>query len=412
VTLDSAVTGVQVGRSLLVIRGDDASKSLVTSVSSVSPDGTVLGLADPVPDGSTVGNLEIAGNVVVAGHGTRRNPVTLGSGDATKSGQAFAINVTDVSWIADATMPRGVRADLQVAVGIETWTQVASLDDAGPTDTAYEVRVQEDGTLLVMFGDGQNGRRLPTGSNSVVASYRRGVGLDGNLPPGSLASLVAPDPLVASVRQPLAAGGGSDREDAGSMRSAAPATVLTLGRAVSLSDFTYLASSQSSVWDAVALPATPAGTGEAVTVVVVPAGGATLTKTQGDDVKAFLTNNALPGVKISATSYSPARLSITASLGVDPTKYEFAVVIAAVRAALLEAFTLPKRRLGQGVHRSDVFRVVEAVEGVSDSECYIARDSDVPDKMARVQRLSADRTEVLALDSDGTSLNVTAHVPL
>jgi hypothetical protein len=403
--LSQPPTGILPGRRLLLIRGDDPTKSLVTSVVSVGTDQIVL--ADSTPPGTTVDNLEIAGNVAVAGHGNTRPTLKLGSGDATQSRQSFAINVTDVSWIDDTTMPNGVRADLTVTVGGEIWVQVGALDRTGPTDAVYEVQIREDGSLLVVFGDGQNGRRLPTGVNNVSARYRSGVGLAGNLGPGSIHSLVAPDPLVASVRQPLPASGGSDPEGVDSMRARAPATLLALGRAVSLPDFGFLAASQSGVWQAQALPAVEQGTGEKVTVVIVPAGGWVMSPTLKSSIEGFLTSRAIPGVAVSAVDYTRARLSISVRLDVDTVHYETATVIAAVGAAVTSAFTLPTRELGQPVHRSDVFRVVEGVPGVADCECYIARDADVPDPLARVQRLRADAREVLTLDDNGQSLSVT-----
>jgi predicted phage baseplate assembly protein len=364
-------------------------------------------VADPLPPGTTVDNLEIAGNVAVAGHGSTRPTLTLGSGDATQSRQSFPINVTDVSWVDDTTMPNGVRADLDLTVSGETWTQVGALDQAGATDAVYEVQVREDGSLLIVFGDGTHARRLPTGVNNVAARYRSGVGLAGNLAAGSITKLVAPDALVASVRQPLPAGGGSDREGVDSMRTRAPATVLALGRAVALADFGYLAASQSGVWQARALPATEVETGESVRVVVVAAGGQPMSPTLRTSIQDFLTTRSVPGVRVSAIDYTRVRLSISVILDVDRVHYPTDAVIAAVTTALMQQFTLPARQLGQPVHRSDVFRVVENVAGVTDCECYIADGTGTPDPIARVQRLPAAPTELLTLDADATSLSVT-----
>jgi hypothetical protein len=407
-TLETPATGLRPGRSVVVSRTDAADVALATTVVKVSDDARSVWLDDRLPAGSTVGNVEIAANVVLAGHGSRRNAVMLGSGDATQARQSFPLNVTDVSWVADRTMPAGVRADIEVRVAGEPWRQVGTLDDSGPADGDFEVHVREDGGLQLVFGDGGTGRRLPTGVNNVVAGYRAGVGLAGNLPAGSLTALVTPHPLVGAVSQPLEAAGGSDLEPATAMRAAAPATVLTLGRAVSLSDFAFLAARQSSVWQAKALPAVEAGRRESVTVVIVPAGGGTLTPTLRDSIQDFLIARALPGVTVKALPYHRVAFSISVQIRTDPQRFEPAVVTAGVIAALREAFTLPRRALGQSVHRSEVFRVVESVAGVIGSECWIGAGLARPVPETRVQRLPATATQVLEL-SDASTLDVTVE---
>jgi len=71
----------------------------------------------------------------------------------------------------------------KVAVGLIVdgvpWTQVSSLDKAGPEDAVYTVRLGEDGSALIAFGDGQHGARVPAGSRTSV-TYRYGGGESGD----------------------------------------------------------------------------------------------------------------------------------------------------------------------------------------------------------------------------------------
>src|SRR5262245_19813474 len=108
----------------------------------------------------------------------------------------------------------------------------------------------EDGYVEVGFGNGDHGRRLLTGSNNVRVVARQGVGEDGNLPAGSLQKPSKTHALVESVEQLLDASGGADGEDTSSLKTNGPATVLTLGRAVSITDFGLLVGRHSSVWQA------------------------------------------------------------------------------------------------------------------------------------------------------------------
>ena len=63
----------------------------------------------------------------------------------------------------------------RVAVTIDgsPWRDVPSLEKSGPGDAVYVADRDVDGSVTVRFGDGQHGRRPPTGA-VVVATYRRG----------------------------------------------------------------------------------------------------------------------------------------------------------------------------------------------------------------------------------------------
>src|SRR5262249_22182507 len=152
-----------------------------------------------------------------------------------------------VSFVPDPTQPRGVRADIDVVIDGRIWQQVEALRDFGPADPVYAVKITEDGALQLEFGDGQTGRRLPTGRNNVRVRARVGVGLGGNLAAGTLARIARPHPLVSAVLQPLPTVGGNDREAADSLRRTAPATLVTLERCVSPADFASLAAAHASI---------------------------------------------------------------------------------------------------------------------------------------------------------------------
>jgi hypothetical protein len=66
-----------------------------------------------------------------------------------------------------------------VMVAGERWRRVPELDRAGPDDRVYELRLGDDGSLQVRFGDGQRGARPPSGEISVRARYTVGGGNPG-----------------------------------------------------------------------------------------------------------------------------------------------------------------------------------------------------------------------------------------
>ncbi len=366
------------GKEILVEQetGEGFENAAKVTIAVVLADEGAIEISEPlaVEDGFTVGNTVIRGNVVEAGHGEIRPRQVLGSGDATQSSQSFFLEVEDVSFVADATQSTGVRADLDVKVEERTWEQVSTLNDSAPSDHHYTVRMTEDGYLKIEFGDGARARRLPEGPNNVRVTYRVGAGLEGNVSAGSLAKPVKPHRLVESVRQPLDAAGGNGMEGVESLRGNAPASLLTLERAVSETDFAHLAASQSSVWQATAAASQGKSRGRtSVEVAVVPAGGAEL----GDLAAAlqdFLQQHSLPGVDVTVVDYESQPFGLAVTVRVNSAAFEPDEVIEAVRDALKNAFSIENRKLGQDLYVSEVYQVVESVTGVENSVCVIDGD--------------------------------------
>ena len=92
------------------------------------------------------------------------------------------------------------------------------------------------------------GARLPSGVNNVRATYRKGLGADGNVGADKLTQLMTRPLGLKSVEQP-AAGRGRHRSRAGRARRAQsiPLTTRTLGRAVSVLDYEDFARAFSGI---------------------------------------------------------------------------------------------------------------------------------------------------------------------
>lgn len=347
-------------------------------------------------EGFVYGETLIRANVVPAGHGERRAERLLGSGDGTRLNQSFVFPEAEVAFVADPTQPAGVRADIDVDVDGQTWQQVGNLRNSGPADPHYTVRLTEEGYLKLEFGDGRHGRRLPTGDNNLRISYREGHGLRGNLPAGSLAELVSFHPVVEAASQPLRAIGGADREDIRSLRESAPASLLALERAVSVTDFADLAQSQGNVWQAAAwvdsaVPPTR-GQGRRVKVVIVPAGEvqfgpegkvSPVPDSFIDRQREFLESSAPPGIGVRVEAFRPKLLDIEAVVWIKTREYEPYQVAEAVRTALRQALALKRRKIGRPLHRSELYAIIEAVQGVEHST-YTLFSHAVDDKSGKL----------------------------
>ncbi|MCB1859699.1 MAG: putative baseplate assembly protein [Gammaproteobacteria bacterium] len=360
------------------------------------------------------------GNAVQATHGETQPEKILGNGDAAKPGQTFKLPAERISWVSDPAFGTGVRADLTLTVGNRIWQQVEELSLSGPEEHHYQVKVDEAGVLSVCFGDGRHGRRLPTGIDNVRVRYRTGYGEEGNLAPMALEKMVSSHRLVTGFVAPLSTFGGAEKESVESMRENAPATVLALERAVSLDDFTHLASHHSMVWQARAFEKMPDRPGRPIVeVVVVAAGGATFFPESDTAVliQHYLETHAAPMTPVSVISYEPVLLQLELTIMVDKSAFDVRQVEQAVAAQVQAALTLQQRRLGQALFRSEVIALLERVEGVENGHCRILDGpySGLPSPSAPrlhrgddgdIRRVSVKPHQLLYLDANSYPLQI------
>jgi hypothetical protein len=355
------------GRRVIVTDGAVAHPATVRAVgpgtADIAPPLPGSELTDPQPVAMERWNTTVLANVAPADHGETQPLKILGSGDATRSGQLFELTAQELSFLADPSMPTGVRAALELTVDGRIWTQVANLADSGPEDAHYQAEATETGAVLLRFGDGLHGRRLPTGTNNVRAVWRKGLGEQGNLEPGALVKLGKPDPLVASVRHPVPATGGAERESVASMRANSAAGLLTLDRAVSAADFAALAAQNASVWQAAAWKLRSGGArGERVMVVVVPAGG--VMGGLKPELEAFLLARTVPGATPLVEAYQALPLCLDVEVAVRSAEFLPDQVRASVEAAIRAAWDIRTARLGAALYRTQVVALIEGVTGV------------------------------------------------
>ncbi|HKH91358.1 MAG TPA: hypothetical protein VKA54_06120, partial [Gemmatimonadaceae bacterium] len=145
-------------------------------------------------------------------------------------------------------------------------------------------------------------------------------------------------------------------------RQAAPGTVRTFGRAVSLRDFEDTALMAGEVAKA---SATWVWSGErrAIHLTIAAQGGATFSADGLRRIAATLLSERDPNHKLLIDNYSAVAVLVDASIIVDD-RYVTADVLAAARAALELELAFDRRRFGQPVYLSEIFAVLQNVGGV------------------------------------------------
>lgn len=301
-------------------------------------------------------------NVGLATHGRSVSEV-LGNGSAATPNQNFTLKQKPLTY-TQAPTPSGRQSTLQVTANGVAWKEVPTLFEQGPTQQVFATLNQADGSSEVIFGDGVEGATLPTGQNNVQANYRVGSGLAGNVPAGSITTLVDRPLGVSGVNNPEAATGGQDPQSVDDIRSNAPLSVLTLGRAVSITDYQNFASTFAGIAKAYAIWI-PSGPGRGVFLTVAGAGGAALPPGSPtlDNLVTSLQDYGNPLIPINAVSFLETLFSISADLHYDPA-YDRSAVEAQVRQALTTNYSFANRNFGQGVSADEVAAFIQAVPGV------------------------------------------------
>ncbi len=337
--------------------------------------GTSITLADDLTPALDRESVRIAGNVVLATHGETVADEVLGSGDGTASNQRFTLRKPNLTHVAAKT-PSGVADSLEIRVDDVLWTEVPSLYPAGPHDRVYVVRIADDATATVIFGDGTHGARLPTGQENVHARYRSGIGLDGLVASNAL-TLLPQRPLgVATVDNPMPSSGAKAPETLAEARTNAPLTVLTLDRVVSLADYEDYARSFGGIAKAraISLPGTAVPT---VFITVAGPAGAAVQQFTIDDLLGALDTVRDRAAVVQAKSFTPVCFRLAVQVLADPAQL-FTDVQAAVLQALGASFSADQLSFGQPVTAAAVIATTQAVDGVMAARLTELRLADPP----------------------------------
>ena len=287
----------------------------------------------------------------------------MGSGAAASPNQNFTLRQSPLTYI-QAPTPSGRQSTLVVTANGVKWKEVQTLFEQKASAPVFDTLNQSDRTTKVLFGDGVEGATLPTGQNNIQATYRIGSGSAGNVDAGTITTLVDRPLGVSGVTNPEAATGGQDPQTVFGLRTNAPSSVLTLGRAVSIADYQNYAANFGGMAKASALWI-PSGPGRGVFLTVAGSGGAALPPGNPtlNNLITSLQNYGSPHTPIHAESFLETLFSLSAKVSHDPD-YDSNAVKAAVVASLRQTYSFDNRSFGQGVSGDEIAALIQAIDGV------------------------------------------------
>jgi predicted phage baseplate assembly protein len=234
------------------------------------------------------------------------------------------------------------------------------------------VRRNDQGQTAVIFGDGEQGARLPTSREILTAAYRSGGGETGNLPAGGLTLLQSHLPYVKEVTNPAPAQGGLPAESAGHGREQAPRRVRALGRIVTLKDYSDFTATFPGVSQS-AVRALPEQAPRWIEIAILPkhdpqADPAQTAPLLTELEKAIHRSRSSAILPVKLHLYRPIffslamQLHLSAEMRGDENRQNY--LKQAVRRKILERYSLEKQTLGGAVIETEIFQRVQSVHGI------------------------------------------------
>jgi hypothetical protein len=317
----------------------------------------------PAKSGATNGSA-----TVKATQGTTIADEIVGASNGTAN-QSFQLSSTSV-----------INDSVKISINGVEYQRVEYLIDANSYDPVFSVFTDAEGISYVLFGDGISGRIPPNGIQ-IYATYRVGGGTIGNVASNTIKYIISvpsgtiPAGLTVanqdiSISGDGAATGGSDEESTDSIRINAPLSIRAINRAVSLTDYAYLAVQVTGVSKAIA----SADVYTSVTLYFVPAGDPGVASDNVTPSAVF--NNTVPKVLAALVDKAPANTTITFQpptyVGVKltvnitvATQYRQSSVTANVTAALNNLFNINNVVFKDTISVSDVHATIASVDGVA-----------------------------------------------
>ena len=362
------------------------------------PDHWLIAFTPDLSRALSTATATMFGNVCTSSHGQTIAGEVLGDGDASKTFQSFRVQKSPVTFVHKAGAPHGVADTLQVQLAGVIWKEVEDFFGHGPTERIFITSQDAKGTT-VQFGDGVTGSRLPTGRANVVATYRQGIGVAGNVGSGALRTLLDRPVGLKSVSNPGSATGGADAETLDQTRGNAPNTVRTFGRIVSLEDFEDAAREFAGIAKAHSYSG---WTGEEQVVYLTVAGveGEAVIGNLYSDLVADLNSRRDPNRTLIVQSYTRIAVSLTAIIFVS-ADHVADDVLAAVQSAVNSYFAFDNQQFGKPVHLSNVYAVIQGVSGVTGADITLLQYKHAADAVAH--GASSDSVQI-HLRIDGAEL--------
>jgi hypothetical protein len=276
-----------------------------------------------------------------------------------------------------------ITGSISVVVGSKNFSEVPYLIDYNNYDPVFSVYTNAAGSSFILFGDNISGI-VPDPGALIYATYRVGGGVAGNVAVGAITSILNNTYAGLRVNNLTAASGGSEEETTDSIRVNAPLSLKALNRAVSLADYSALATAAG-----VAKANAVADVYTSVTIYYAPSAGDLGVEVDGvtpstvfnnfkTTLTSFLTGKVPANTTITFQPPTYVATNITATITVLP-QYRRTLLDTAVTAVLTELLAFDNVGFRDTITLTDVISAVTSIEGVAfiQVEKLVRNDADL-----------------------------------
>lgn len=212
--------------------------------------------------------------------------------------------------------------------GFTAYDELENFLNADGARKAFRKETNADDVTTIFFGDGVNGKIPPAGVDNIRATYRIGADQEGNVGSRTIIVNLAGISFVNQVYNPRQANGwaakqGSDEESLAQAKIEGPASLRTLGKAITPTDIETLAAQFVSPTTGSA-PVVRAQAIEetfgvkTVELLVVGAAGALLNQTQRDELADYFNGNKVKDIEgvlvtnheVTPVNYTPRPVDV------------------------------------------------------------------------------------------------------
>lgn len=321
-----------------------------------------------IPSGTIVSYGDIqyvtqADGIVLAGQ------LTTGQVAVKQYIQQTAVDMGIAAGVADEEIEfegNVVHDSIVIRVNSVAWSLQATLGYSIATDKHYVQTVNEDGNVIVYFGNEEPYGEIPAASAAIEADYKVTLGTDGYAPVGAIdtivSSLTLPGSITATVINSLETTGGSGIESNNAIKRRLPLARRTVDRAVARGDFAALAMQVPGV----ALAIDEYACGKNVNVYIVPTGGGVASSSLITDTETYLDTRKTITRNISVYAVGELTVKIIATVNANPG-YQNTTVSDTIKAALVDLFAVDNQSISGDIVIGDVYQAIEGSDGVLNS---------------------------------------------
>lgn len=244
---------------------------------------------------------------------------------------------------------------------VDVWKRQESLAFSRDEQNDYAIEIDENDQATIIFGDNKFGA-IPVLGSVIKVTYRVGGGLKGNVPAGTISSIVdapALSLLAAKVENREPATGGSERESIEHAVMHAPYVFRSLRRAVTADDYKSLAlkfkgvgkvRADSTNWNTVVL-------------YVAPDGGGLVSDVLRANLIAYFEDKRSLSTIIEVENVDYVKIYVTAEISVKSyySQEDVRTQVADAASALL---AFDQVDFAQKIYLSKFYEAIENIEGV------------------------------------------------